>query len=411
MNIAGSSSPIKRTFAALNYPNFRFWFYGQIVSLFGTWMQNTAQGFLIYELTHSPAYLGYVGFASGAPSWIFMLIGGVITDRLPRRTLLIITQASMMILAFILATFTFLGIVQPWHIIALSFLLGIANAFDAPARMALAPELVERDDITNAIALNAIMFNLAAIVGPAAAGIVYALVGPGWCFTLNGLTYLAVIAALILMRLPKPLPRFRPTSAFSELGYGIRYVINDRLVRGLIGLVGFTAFFGFSFVILLPAWAVDVLGGDVITNGWLNSARGAGALFGAIVIAYLGQSKNRGRLLTVGMFLFPVFMIIFSFARWLPMSLLFLCGAGAALVFILNLANAIIQTRVSDDLRGRVMSIYSLTFFGLIPIGSLLIGQFANVLGEPIVLLMGSLILFIFAFVVWLLAPSIRLYE
>jgi MFS family permease len=306
---------------------------------------------------------------------------------------------------------TFLGIVQPWHIIVLAFLLGIANAFDAPARLALAPELVEHADLTNAIALNAMMFNLAAIVGPAAAAIVYALVGPGWCFTINGLSFLAVIAALILMRLPKPLPRLRQISALSELREGIRYVIHNRLVRSLTGLVGITALFGFSFVILLPAWAVDVLGGDVRTNGWLNSARGVGALLGALTIAYLGRFRYRGKLLTAGTFLFPVLLFCFSIVRWLPVSLFFLCGVGAALVFILNLANAMIQTHVTDELRGRVMSIYSLTFFGLLPLGSLAIGQLANNVGEAITLLIASIILFVFAIGVWIFAPRIRRYE
>jgi MFS family permease len=171
----------ERTFAALRYPNYRLWFQGQIVSLFGTWMQTTAQGFLVFELTHSPAYLGYVGFAAGVPAWLLTLYGGVIADRVPRRTLMTITQTAMMSFAFILAALTFLHIVQPWHILVLSFLLGTANSFDAPARQAFVGEMVDREDLTNAIALNATMFHTATAIGPAVAGATYALFGPAWC--------------------------------------------------------------------------------------------------------------------------------------------------------------------------------------------------------------------------------------
>jgi MFS family permease len=406
MTAPASLTTFQRTFAALRYPNFRLWFYGQIVSLFGT-----AQSFLIYEITHSPAYLGYIGFAAGAPSWIFMLIGGVVTDRISRRNLLVITQTSMMVLAFILAGLTFAGIVQPWHIIVLAFLLGVANAFDAPARQAIAPELVDREDLTNSIALNAMMFNLAAIVGPAAAGIVYALVGPSWCFVVNAITFIAVIVALLMMKLPQHLARLRPASALTELKEGINYVLHNRLVRSLIGLVGITAMFGFSFVFLLPAWAVDVLGGDVTTNGLLNSARGLGALIGALGIASLGRFNYRGKLLTLGTFLMPILLLIFSAVRQLPFSLLALCGVGSALVLVLNLANAMVQSIVSDELRGRVMSIYSLVFFGLNPIGALLIGQVATVISEPVALLIASLVLFFFSALVWFIAPGVRAME
>src|SRR5271157_4058592 len=185
----------RRTFMALKYPNYRLWFRGQMVSLFGTWMQTTAQGFLVYELTHSPRYLGYVGFAAGAPTWLLTLYGGVVADRIPRRMLLIITQSCMMVLAFILAALWFLHVVQPWHIMVLAFLLGVANSFDAPARQAFVSELVPREDLTNAIALNATMFNTATAVGPAVAGATYALFGAGWCFTINGLSFIAVLTA------------------------------------------------------------------------------------------------------------------------------------------------------------------------------------------------------------------------
>ena len=195
----------RKTFTALKYPNYKLWFWGQMTSLFGTWMQITALSYLTFELTHSPAYLGYVGFANGIPTWLFMLYAGVVADRMSRRRLMIITQTAMMILAFILAALSFLGHIQPWHIVLLAFGLGVANAFDAPARQAFVVELVEREDLGNAIALNSTMFNLGAAIGPAIAGVVYAALGPGWCFTINGASFIAVISALLMMRLkPKP---------------------------------------------------------------------------------------------------------------------------------------------------------------------------------------------------------------
>ena len=194
------AAAIRRTFASLGQRNYRLWFMGQSASLVGTWMQVTAQGFLVFQLTHSPAYLGYVGFASGVPIWLFSLFGGVV-GRVSRRNMLLITQTTMMILAFILAALTFLGLVQPWQIVVLAFALGVANAFDAPARQAFVVELVAREDLGNAIALNSTMVNLGTAIGPALAGVTYALFGPGWCFTINGISFLAVIIALLLMRL------------------------------------------------------------------------------------------------------------------------------------------------------------------------------------------------------------------
>lgn len=399
----------RQTFIALSYPNFRLWFFGQITSLFGTWMQSTAQGFLVYELTRSPAFLGYVSFAAGLPSWLFMLIGGVVADRVPRRTLLVITQTSMMVLAFILAGLTFSNLVRPIHIVLLAFLLGIANAFDAPARLALAPELVDRQDLTNAIALNATMFNTATVLGPTIGSLVYAAFGPGWCFAINGLSFIAVIAALLMMNLPRnPNPPKVRTSAFKEIKQGFVYVLARPTILALMGIVLMTTMFGFSFVPLLPAWSVEVLEGDVRTNGLLYSARGFGALIGALSIASLGRFNFRGKLLSLGTFLFPILLLVFSFLRWLPLSLLVLAGAGAALVLVMNLANSLVQTSTEDELRGRVTSIYTLTFFGFMPLGALLIGQVAELTSEPLAIQIGSSVLILFALLTWVFVPRLR---
>jgi MFS family permease len=398
----------KQTFSSLQYPNYRLWFWGQLVSLFGTWMQVTAQGFLVYDLTHSAAYLGFVGFASGIPTWVFMAYGGVIADRVRRRTMLLVTQNSMMILAFVLAVLTFAHVVRPWHIIVLAFLLGVANAFDAPARQAFVPELVEREDLTNAIALNSTIFNSATAVGPAAAGITYALFGPAWCFMINGLTFIAVIAALLRMKLNLPARATPISSSWQDLKEGFRYVLSHPMIRTLIGLVLATSLFGSSFVILIPAWAVEILHGNAATNGWLQSARGIGALCGALLIASLGRFNFKGRLLTLGTLSFPVLLLAFASVRWLPLSLAFILAIGVSNLFIFNMANSLVQTLVKESLRGRVMGLYSFTFFGFLPLGALWIGMLAERFSEPAAIVVNAFIFLLFSSLIWILFPKLR---
>jgi MFS family permease len=396
------------TFAALQYPNYRLWFYGQMVSLMGTWMQATAQGYLVYELTQSPVYLGYVGFAAGLPSWIFMLYGGLVADRMSRRNLLIITQTAMMVLALILAGLTFTGLVQPWHIIVLAFLLGVANAFDAPARISFVTELVDRRHLTNAIALNATMFNTATAVGPAVSGLVYAAVGPTLCFVINGVSYLAVIYALARMRIQHQASAAARNSALKDIQAGFHYVRTQVVVRTIVLSVLILSLFGLSFITLMPAWAVNVLGGDATTNGYMQSARGVGALAGALVLAAVSGTLAKGRLITWGSFIFPALLMVFALMELLPLSLLLLFGIGFWFIFFINTSNALVQSLVPDDLRGRVMSIYTLTFFGFMPLGSLLAGAAAERIGEPTTVFLGAGVILAFAAVVWWRVPALR---
>jgi len=396
------------TFAALRHRNYRLWFIGQLVSLMGTWMQSTAQGYLIFELTHSPAYLGYVGFAAGIPSWLFTLYGGLIADRMSRRNLLVITQTAMMALAFVLAGLTYARLVQPWHILGFAFLLGIANAFDAPARQSFVLEMVSREDMTNAIALNSTMFNAATAVGPAAGGLLYAALGPAWCFTINGASFLAVIAALLMMRIKPFPPPPRQRSALAEVATGLRYVRNDIVARTVIIHLGVVALFGISFVALMPAWAVTVLGGDATTNGFLQSARGIGALVGGLMMAATSAYLARGKLVNLGSFVLPLCLLAFAFLPSLPASLLTLAGVGWGFLVFANASNALVQIQVPDELRGRLMSIYTLSFFGLMPVGALLAGSVADWIGEPLTVALGALILLIFSVVVWAKVPEVR---
>jgi len=398
----------KQAMTALKYPNYRLWFRSQIVSLFGTWMQSTALGFLVFDLTKSPAYLGLVGFATGVPTWLFMLYAGVIADRVPRRALLMITQTAMMLLAFALATLTFLHLVQPWHILVIAFLLGTANAFEAPARQAFVLEMVEVEDMTNAIALNSAMFNTATALGPAAAGLTYALFGPAWCFTINGISFIAVIVALNLMKLKPFVPKPVRTSALADLKEGLKYVAAHPMIRTIIGLIGAVSLFGMSFVTLIPAWSVEILHGDAKTNGFLQSARGAGALVAALLIASLGRFHFRGRLLTFGTIALPVVTAVFALVRWTPAALILLFGSGLSLILIFNLANALVQTFAPNELRGRIMSVYALTFFGLMPVGALVIGLMAEHFGQPEAIFIAAGVMLLAASAIALLMPRLR---
>lgn len=399
---------IANALAALQHRNYRLWFVGQLASLIGTWMQTTAQGFLIFQLTHAPVYLGYVTFASGIPTWLLMLYAGVVIDRVSRRKLLVITQSAMMILAFVLAGLTFGGVVQAWHILLLAFLLGIANAFDAPARQVFVADLVGREDLTNAIALNSTMFQSATVVGPAVAGVTYAAFGPAWCFSINGISFVGVIVALLLMQIkPRPV-RPRASSALREMIEGLRYSMRHSIIRALIVLIGVAGLFTTAYITLFPAWAVSVLHGDATTNGWLQSARGLGALLGALTIAMLGRFNWKGRLLTFGTFIFPATLILFALTTSAPLSLIVLLGVGWGFLIMANLAGTLLQTLAPEEFRGRVTGVYSLVAFGTLPIGALVAGAAAEWIGAPVTIILGAMISLLFAIGLYIFVPQVR---
>ncbi|MBS1493039.1 MAG: MFS transporter [Bacteroidetes bacterium] len=398
----------KNTFSALTHRNFKLWFYGQTISLIGTWMQITAQSFLIFELTHSSSYLGYVGFASGIPSWFFMFYGGVVVDRVSRRTVLIITQVALMVLSIILAYLTFSGNIEPWHILVLSLLTGVAVAFDAPARQTFINELVHREHLTNAIALNATMFNTASAVGPAFSGVAYALVGPAWCFTINAVSFIAVIIGLFMIKLDVKKAVKKTTSVISDLKEGLSYIKSHKLIRTFIFFSAAVSLLGVSFTTLIPAWAVKILGGDSTTNGMLQSARGVGALLSALVVASLGAFNFRGKLYTLGAISLPIFIIFFAIFHFTFAAYVTLFIVGASTVLVYNLTNAFLQSLVTDELRGRVLAVYTFTFFGLMPLGSLLIGNTAEWIGETFGIILFALLLLACAMYIYLRVPKIR---
>ena len=402
---------ISQTFSSLQHPNFRLWFSGQVVSLIGTWMQATAQGYLVYELTQSPIMLGVVGFANGIPVWLFSLYGGLIADQISRRKMLYITQGSMLVLAFILAALTFTGAVQAWHIVILAFLLGTANAFDAPARQAFVVELVPKEDLTNAIALNSSVFNLGTIIGPTVAGLIYAWLGPGWCFTINGISFIAVLIALALMHLSPRMPLITNKSPIRNLVEGVRYAFDDAHIRLLLIVLGAFSVFGFGLLTLMPAWATNVLGGDVRTNGLLLSARGVGSLIGALMIAYLGSRVIRGKIWAAGALVMPFSLMLFAIFRFLPVSMVTLIIMGWSLMAVVNISNALIQTHVPDTLRGRVMSVFILIFQGGFPLGSLLAGWLAGITSEAITVFAFACVILVVVGYIQLRFPFMRKYN
>jgi MFS family permease len=374
----------------------------------GTWMQSAAQQYLIYDMTGSTEWLGYIGMAAGLPSWFLMLYAGVIADQTSRRKMMMIIQSGMMILAFVQAALTLAGMIQPWHLVSLSFLLGIANAFDAPTRLSFVSDLVDRKHLTNAIALNAAMFTSAVLVGPAIGGFLYNWLGPGWCFLVNGISFLAVLIALGLMDLHEQIRPVKEKDVLADLMEGIGYFVKHRLTRNMIILQGVIGLFGFGMISLLPAWAKDTLQGDAGTNGLLLSARGAGSLLAALVVAAVGTSVPRGRLWIAGSFILSLSILMFGLVNWLPLSMLALMISGLGFILMSNNANALVQSHVPDALRSRVMSVYTLVFFGAVPLGSLFYGHFAAWAGLHASVFLSSTSLFGMAIFVWFFFPDLR---
>jgi MFS family permease len=379
------------TLRALRHRNFQLFFSGQLISLIGTWMQSVAQAWLVYHKTGSALLLGSVGFASQFPVFLVAPFGGITADRVNRQRLVIATQIASMILAGILAWLTLSHRVEVWHIFALAGLLGIVNAFDIPGRQSFLVDMVGKEDLMNAIALNSSMFNGARVIGPAIAGILVSKIGEGWCFAANSLSYIAVIVGLLLMRVQSK-PRISQHSPIEDIIEGFRWVNRTKIIRALLILIGLVSLVGMPYTVLMPIFADKILHSGARGLGILMGATGVGALFGALTLAAKsGGVKGLGRWITISCATLGISLFCFAFSSSFWLSAAFLLPAGYSMMLQMACSNTLIQTIVPDQLRGRVMSVYSMMFMGMAPFGAFFGGALAHRIGAPITVAVGAI--------------------
>lgn len=383
---------VGQIFRALKNRNYRLFFLGQGVSLVGTWMQTIAMGWLVYRLTHSPFLLGAVGFAGQIPMFVMTPFAGVLSDRWQRRRVLIATQTLSMLLALALAVLTLTHLVQVWQIVVLAVLLGAVNSFDMPARQAFTLEMVGRkEDLANAIALNSSLFNASRLLGPSLAGVLISLFGEGLCFLLNGVSYIAVILALLAMRLAPAPAQAREKDIFQDLWAGVRYAFGFLPIRNILLLLGLVSLVGMPYTVLMPVFAKDILHGGPETLGFLMACAGLGALIGAVYLAARRTVVGLGAWIAYAAGLFGLGLIGFSVSRSLLLSALMLAVSGFGMIVGMASSNTILQTIAEEDKRGRLMSLYALSFAGMAPFGSLLAGTLSARIGAPATLAFGGL--------------------
>jgi MFS family permease len=377
---------------ALAHKNYRLFFSGQSISLIGSWMTRIATSWLVYRLTGSALLLGIVGFAGQIPSFVLAPLAGVLVDRWNRHHLLVLTQALALLQSLALALLALSGLIKIWHVIVLSVFQGLINAFDMPARQAFVVEMVEkREDLANAIALNSSMVNAARLLGPSIGGIVIAAVGEGWCFMLDAVSYLAVIASLLAMKItPRMLKTTNDANILQQLREGWTYAVRFAPIRNVLLLLALVSLVGMPYTVLMPVFANEILHGGPSTLGLLMAASGVGALMGALFLARRRTVLGLGKFIPLMAGAFGAGLILFSFTRvlWLSLGLMVVTGLG----FMVQMAasNTVLQTIVEEDKRGRVMSFYTMAFMGTAPFGSLLAGTVAQKIGAPHTLLFGG---------------------
>jgi MFS family permease len=377
------------TLRALRHRNFQLFFGGQLISLTGTWMQSVAQAWLVYSLTKSSLLLGAVGFASQIPVFLLAPLGGTVVDRVNRHRLIIATQTASMILAAILAWLTLTHRVHVSHIFILATLLGVVNAFDIPGRQAFLVDMVGKDHLMNAIALNSSMFNGARVVGPAVAAILVTKIGEGSCFAVNAVSYVAVIIGLLLMNV-RSVHRAGKNSPIEDIIEGFRWANKTKVIRSLLLLIGLVSLVGMPYTVLMPVFADKILHGGARALGILMGATGVGALLGALTLASKTGVKGLGRWVAITCAGFGVSIFLFSFSRMFWLSALLLLPAGYSMMLQMACSNTLIQTMVPDQLRGRVMALYSMMFMGMAPFGALFGGALAQRAGAPITVAVGG---------------------
>jgi MFS family permease len=380
------------TFRALRHRNYRLFFWGQLVSLVGTWMQQTAMSWYVYQITNSKLLLGVVAAVGSAPMMLSAIWGGSLAYRHPKRSILVATQTAQMICAFLLAAGVWAGFATPLFIIVIAALNGVAMGFDMPARQAFTVEMTNREDLLNAISLNSSIVNGARVVGPSVAGLMIGAVGVAMCFFLNGLSFIAVIAGLLMMRLPLFEPKVHVASAGEHAWNGIVYSMKHPRVRMILVLFLAVGVFGWSYAVLMPAFARDVLGRGANGYGILMSASGLGAFVGALIVATYGHLFTPRRLALGGVWLFSAALLAVSFTENFAPALVFLFVGGFGMLLFFATSNTVLQTIVPDEMRGRVMGVWSLVFGAMIPLGSLEAGTIAHWLGTSFALALGAII-------------------
>ena len=375
--VADLAAPVRSgLLSVFRHRNYRLFFTGQLVSLMGSWMQNTAQPWLVYDLTHSKLLLGVVSFCSTIPVFFITPFGGMVADRVDRRKFLLITQSAAMLQATMLAVLTLLHLVQVWEIVCLALTMGLINAFDVPTRQSMTLDMVGREDLRHAISLNSMMFNAARVVGPTLAGALIAMVGEGICFALNAVSFGAVLISLLLMRLAERPPRIN-RNAWREVLEGYRYSFGTPQIRLSLILVGVSSLFGAAYLTMMPAVARDLLHGDSTTQGTLLSSVGAGALAGAFMLSRITE-KQLAYLPVVAALAFGIGLVAFSHSHVLWLSVLIALPTSASLMLLGGTTNTIIQMAAAENFRGRVISHYTQSFMGMMPWGALLLGAIAS---------------------------------
>jgi MFS family permease len=401
------SSRLPVTLRALRHRNFQLFFSGQLISLVGTWMQNIAQAWLVYRLTRSSFLLGAAGFAGQIPVFLIAPFGGTMADRHNRQRVVVATQTAAMLLAFILAALTLTSI-KVWQIFVLAALQGVVSAFDIPARQAFLVDMVGKEDLMNAIALNSSMFNGARIVGPAIAGVLVATIGEGWCFFANGISYIAVIIGLLLMRVEAPGRLAGDGSPLEHILEGFRFARSTGPIRAILLLLGLVSLVGMPYTVLMPVFADKILRGGARGLGILMGATGVGALLGALTLASRSGLSGLGRWISLSCAGFGVFLVVFSLSRSFWLSAAVLVPVGFSMMLEMSSSNTLIQAMTPDQLRGRVMAMYSMMFMGMAPFGALMGGALADRLGAPITVAMGGVACVGGAIVFGMRLPNLR---
>lgn len=384
-------SKLQPILRSLNSRNYRLFFTGQAISLIGTWMTQIATIWLVYHLTNSAWWLGVVGFSSQIPSFILAPFGGILVDRWNRHRILLITQTLAMIQSLALAVLALTGVIQIWHLIVLSIVQGFITAFDSPARQAFVTEMVERkEDLGNAIALNSSVFNGARLVGPAIGGLVIASLGAGICFLIDGLSYIAVIAGLLAMRLKPREIAVQTTNIWQRLKEGFIYAFGFPPIRAILLLVAMFSFMGMPYTTFVPIFATDILDGGSETLGFLMAASGVGALIGGIYLSSRQSVIGLGKIIAFSPALLGIGLIIFSHSHLLWLSLLMMLIVGCGSILQIASSNIVLQTLVEEDKRGRLMSLYTMAFLGILPFGNLAAGALASKIGAPNTIMIGA---------------------